>query len=531
MNILHFFAQFGFFAAIISCTDPGTENNGSGKLSSPTGLIIEQTTDTSAKLSWTADKDARGYYVFCKASESTYYVDPAATLPASSSDYTFEGLEQGYYSFGVQARADNAADNSEIAWTSPMRIINYSKAPDANIDDLSYNHAFLRVKYSFKRVSDTPEEYGICIGGSKLPTIDDVVFHGPVLKNLAAEHIISSAVLEYGKEYHVRAFVKAEGEYWYSQEYIFTMKDDTQKIDLEWKKLSFDALPSSIEVYETTSALNGRKFHAWYAVADCTGDVEFRVLNPSSKATLEKQAEAEGNCYVMINGGIFGTKHIGVIYSKGEKQAWRNEVDGNYWGYDEKLYNITRAIIGTDASGKPSAFWTSAPDESHVFFYDRPMTTVMGGSLWPAADENNPGPAQAWNPVNAISTGPMVLYNGKNLAIPVKNDAGYYVSNYECWAEDIFPTKPDRTAVGFTEDGKIVLFICDGRIADSDGAYIHELGAIMKSIGCISAMNLDGGGSTAMIVNGVRLNSLLTGHGTATENRPVLSTLGFFKKK
>jgi exopolysaccharide biosynthesis protein len=53
----------------------------------------------------------------------------------------------------------------------------------------------------------------------------------------------------------------------------------------------------------------------------------------------------------------------------------------------------------------------------------------------------------------------------------------------------------------------------------------------MKSIGCISAMNLDGGGSTAMIVNGVRLNSLLTGHGTATENRPVLSTLGFFKKK
>ena len=191
---------------------------------------------------------------------------------------------------------------------------------------------------------------------------------------------------------------------------------------------------------------------------------------------------------------------------------------------------MTRAIIGTNANGKPAAYWTSAPDASNILFYDRPMTTVMGGNLWGPANNGNPGPIVAWNPKNAISTGPMLVYNGKCCVDLAMNPAGYYITNFECWAKDIYPTKPDRTAVGYTSDGKIVLFICDGRIKDSDGAYIDELALIMKGIGCVAAMNLDGGGSTAMIVNGKRLNSLLTGSGTATENRPVLSTLGFFAK-
>ncbi|MBO7071414.1 MAG: phosphodiester glycosidase family protein [Bacteroidales bacterium] len=514
---------------LFSCS--GSIDQEAGKLNAPSDLVATQEGNDSAVLSWTNGKgDIEGLYVFCKEDSDSYYVEPSATLPAGTTSYRFTGLNDGYYCFGVQARASKAKNNSDIAWTGRTRILDWSKAPQASIADIKTSYAYLSVQYSFSQLSGTPEDYGVCLSPEHAPTVQDMKIQGPQLQNLSAIHIIPNAILEYGTTYHLRAYVKSGDEYWYSEDKTVSMATEPGIPSLVWNKLAPAGIPSSIEIYETTTALNGRAFHAWYAIADCTKDVSFKVLNPSTKATLEKQAETAGNCYVMINGGIFGTKHIGVIYADGTLQPWRNEVDGSYWGYDEKLYNLTRAIIGTDATGKPAAYWTSAPDASNVFFYDRPMTTVMGGSLWGPATNSAPGPIIAWNPKNAISTGPMLLYNGKCCVDLATNPAGYYITNYECWAKDIYPTKPDRTAVGFTADGRIVLFICDGRIKDSDGAYIDELALIMKGIGCVAAMNLDGGGSTAMIVNGKRLNSLLTGTGTATENRPVLSTLGFFAK-
>ncbi len=47
---------------------------------------------------------------------------------------------------------------------------------------------------------------------------------------------------------------------------------------------------------------------------------------------------------------------------------------------------------------------------------------------------------------------------------------------------DIFGANvtPDRTAIGYREDGKVVIFICDGRITASGGATLTELAQIMK---------------------------------------------------
>ena len=103
----------------------------------------------------------------------------------------------------------------------------------------------------------------------------------------------------------------------------------------------------------------------------------------------------------------------------------------------------------------------------------------------------------------------------------------HYLTNYECWDESgVYYGNPDRTAVGVTEDGKIVLFICDGRIEASKGAYLTELARIMKGIGCKYAMNLDGGGSTGMWVKG----SGMINHKDDSW-RSVKSTCGFFEKK
>lgn len=58
-----------------------------------------------------------------------------------------------------------------------------------------------------------------------------------------------------------------------------------------------------------------------------------------------------------------------------------------------------------------------------------------------------------------------------------------------------------RTAIGIKADGNIIMYTLDGRQNDySYGATITNLAYRMKELGCVDAINLDGGGSTVMSV-------------------------------
>jgi len=64
-----------------------------------------------------------------------------------------------------------------------------------------------------------------------------------------------------------------------------------------------------------------------------------------------------------------------------------------------------------------------------------------------------------------------------------------------------------RTAVGVTATGKVLLVVVDGRQARwSVGATLHELAGIMRRLGAVDALNLDGGGSSTMVVRGKVVN-------------------------
>ncbi len=65
-----------------------------------------------------------------------------------------------------------------------------------------------------------------------------------------------------------------------------------------------------------------------------------------------------------------------------------------------------------------------------------------------------------------------------------------------------------RTAVGIRGDGRLLLVTIDGRQKKvSVGATISELRSVMRALGAEDALNLDGGGSSTMIVNGRIVNS------------------------
>jgi hypothetical protein len=69
-------------------------------------------------------------------------------------------------------------------------------------------------------------------------------------------------------------------------------------------------------------------------------------------------------------------------------------------------------------------------------------------------------------------------------------------------------TRHPRTAIGYNKDKtKLYLLVVDGRQAKSVGMQLTELAQFMISIGCWDALNLDGGGSTTMLVRDKIVNS------------------------
>lgn len=90
-----------------------------------------------------------------------------------------------------------------------------------------------------------------------------------------------------------------------------------------------------------------------------------------------------------------------------------------------------------------------------------------------------------------------------------------------------------RTAVGLNRAGnKLIIVVVDGRQAGySDGATAAELAQILKEQKAFSAMNMDGGGSSTLVIEGengepVVLNSPVH-QGVPGNERPVGNHLGF----
>ena len=72
-----------------------------------------------------------------------------------------------------------------------------------------------------------------------------------------------------------------------------------------------------------------------------------------------------------------------------------------------------------------------------------------------------------------------------------------------------------RTAIGYNAtDNKLIFFVCEGRNMTEGvaGLTTAQVAAILKAQGCTEALNLDGGGSSCMLINGIETIKPSDGH-------------------
>jgi len=253
---------------------------------------------------------------------------------------------------------------------------------------------------------------------------------------------------------------------------------------------------------------------AWYAVIDEPDPaIEPRIVMSDdasdNRETVTSFAHDLGACLV-VNGGYFTMHktpagHMGLL----EIDDKIIEPANRSVKRDTLRFQTTRAAIGFTKADEMDIAWVTSRNDT-LFAWKNPPRNHPGKPA-AALDYHN---AQPWYMRDAIGVGPALIMDGK---IRITSDE-------EVFFGTTIPLVHPRTAAGYTADGRLILLVVDGRQKESRGVSLQELATLMDELGCVEALNLDGGGSSAMVVKGVRLNRPA---GKAVE-REVMSALAVF---
>ncbi|MEX2505193.1 MAG: phosphodiester glycosidase family protein [Egicoccus sp.] len=159
---------------------------------------------------------------------------------------------------------------------------------------------------------------------------------------------------------------------------------------------------------------------------------------------------------------------------------------------------VSGEILSRRSAGdQPTTHYVSPGTTSIVVADENPLAGTPYGTEVGVTTVVNPltaGPASDWTDLRgAIAGAGLVVKDGSVPSGASHNDQGINHSS----------SRRARTAVGRLDDGRTILVTIDETsVSRGDGVTLHELGRIMVALGVVDAVNIDGGGSTTMAVNG-----------------------------
>lgn len=261
-------------------------------------------------------------------------------------------------------------------------------------------------------------------------------------------------------------------------------------VALGWSNVkdAFGTLPQHINVYKSPETLSGKKAIAFVAVADMN-KATFGVLGEATGLKQPKEFYTESNSTIVINGGFFYENSLSLIWRDGTMVCKNNDVTAEDWENGPFWYPVLSAFCQM-SDGSFKSMWTYTTLANTTYWYANP-SPVKSETV---PSESFPSAGTVLSAKNGIGGGPVLLLNGE-----IKN------TYEEELLSDIGATaNRPRSAIGITSNKKLILFVCegDGMTSGIAGLTTEDVAKVLKTLECTDAMNLDGGGSSCMLVNG-----------------------------
>ena len=263
-----------------------------------------------------------------------------------------------------------------------------------------------------------------------------------------------------------------------------------------WRELAFDG-PNSIAIYEGDAVnQDGQPVRAWYAAIDYNDEaLKARAILSNAKLGREPASilAQKNAAFLAINGGYFDmqsnpSKTYSLVLSEGQILATNIVAATRPNG----RFLLTRGAFGIRADRTFDIAPVAHFDNRIVAFQTPTPNSYAKPAPAPQAKDG-----RVWDAVEAIGGAPILMKDGE---IRISNEA-------EAIPLDMTTVRHPRTAIGWSGGKRLIFFVCDGRQPLwSMGMTLPELAGTLRELGCVEALNLDGGGSTTFVVQDKTLN-------------------------
>lgn len=288
----------------------------------------------------------------------------------------------------------------------------------------------------------------------------------------------------------------------------------TVRAQLKWVNADADfaPLPANVHVYKTTDSLDGKPNIAFYVEAK----LKDKHLNFTTDTTYKRRLtptqfyEKNNQPLVVVNTTFFSfatNQNLNVVIKDGKLVSYNvHTVAGR--GKDTLTYkHPLGSAIGISKKRKADVAWLYADSslKQAVAFETKPL--LLKDSFYRISKydfvpqlrhlpkiEKRRGIKDKWKMQTAVGGGPVILQNSQ---IKITNEEELKFSG-----KNGLTDKHPRTAMGYTADGRLIIMVIQGRSADAAGVTLIQEAQLFKDLGCVEALNLDGGGSSCMLING-----------------------------
>lgn len=278
---------------------------------------------------------------------------------------------------------------------------------------------------------------------------------------------------------------------------------DPDPVSLNWtlQAKAFGTLPDYIKVYKAPAQLETKNAVAYVAIADISKGASFQTLGDASgykTPTGFYESSAKKDVIVMNAGYFWDGSSLSLLCRDNQVVVPNNQIEYRTDANGKEIhYFLTRGVFGLMTDGTYKVNWVYT-NNNKTYAYPAPAPNKSGSAPLQMPSATYPEGGVVWNAKTAIGGGPVLIKNGAS------------VNSYEAELFDassgVGPAiNNPRTAIGITKGGKLVFFVCEGRNMSPNvpGFTLEEVAKIMKSLGCVEALNLDGGGSSCMLINGI----------------------------
>lgn len=273
----------------------------------------------------------------------------------------------------------------------------------------------------------------------------------------------------------------------------------------------FGTLPEGIQLFKAEGLLQGKPFRAFYAIADLQNPaLQFNTdTSMNRRLTPSQFFEKGGQPVLVVNTSFFSfqtNRNLNLVLNRKKILAYNSHtIKGR--GKDSLLYHHPfGSALGIHRNRTADIAWTfTDSSRKHVYALQLPVTAPMdsfSAFTKQRADEystivthsSKRRQLRKWRMKTAVGGGPVLIQQGK---IHITNNEEMKFSG-----KAIHDAHP-RTGIGYTKDGKLIILVVEGRNPGiAEGSTLTELAQLFKELGCEEALNLDGGGSSSLLING-----------------------------